>query len=175
MGPEHSSARIERFLQLIDEDPDVMPTEDEHLPMKQLQEINMIVANPTTPANNMHMLRRQIKLPFRKPLIVMTPKALLRLPAAQSTFDEMLPGTSFTRAYKEAGPAAQNAEQVKKIVFCSGKVYYDLINERKAKNLDDQVAIVRIEQVSYFSLFNNFFLIRFESFLFFRSLRFHSI
>lgn len=147
MGPEHSSARLERFLQLIDEDPDSMPKEDEHLAMNQLQSINMIVTNPTTPANYMHMLRRQIKLPFRKPLIVMTPKALLRLPAAQSSFDEMLPGTSFVRAYKETGPATANAENVKKIIFCSGKVYYDLVNERKTLNLDDQIAIVRIEQV----------------------------
>lgn len=149
MGPEHSSARLERFLQLIDEDPDVMPKEDEHLAMNQLQEINMIVANPTTPANYMHMMRRQIKLPFRKPLVVMTPKALLRLPAAQSSFDDMLPGTSFTRAYKETGPAAAQADQVKKILFCSGKVYYDLVNERKARNLDEQIAIVRIEQVRF--------------------------
>lgn len=150
MGPEHSSARLERFLQLIGEDPDVMPKEDEHLAMNQLQEINMIVANPTTPANFMHLMRRQIKLPFRKPLIVMTPKALLRLPAAQSSFDEMLPGTSFNRAYKETGPAAENPDQVKKIVFCSGKVYYDLVNERKNNYLEDKVAIVRIEQVSVF-------------------------
>jgi 2-oxoglutarate dehydrogenase E1 component len=150
MGPEHSSARLERFLQLIDEDPDQMPKEDEHLPMNQLQEINMIVANPTTPANYMHMLRRQIKLPFRKPLIVMTPKALLRLPAAQSSLDEMLPGTSFVRAYKDVGPCAAAPDNVKKIIFCSGKVYYDLVNERKTRNLEDQVAIVRIEQVRYY-------------------------
>lgn len=148
MGPEHSSARPERFLQLIEEDPDFMPTDDNHLAMNQLQEINMIVCNPTTPANYMHMLRRQIKLPFRKPLIVMTPKALLRLPAAQSNFEEMLPGTSFSRAYKETGAAADDPALVKKIVFCSGKVYYDLINERKSMNLDEQIAIVRIEQVS---------------------------
>ena len=147
MGPEHSSARLERFLQLSDDDPDMIPPEDEFTAMHQLQEINMIVANPTTPANIMHLLRRQVKMPFRKPLIVMSPKALLRLPAAQSSFDEMLPGTSFVRAYKETGPASQNPENIKKIIFCSGKVYYDLIKERDTKNLVDQIAIVRIEQV----------------------------
>ncbi len=147
MGPEHSSARLERFLQLSDDDPDNIPKEDENLAMHQLQDINMIVANPTTPANFMHLMRRQNKLPFRKPLIVMTPKALLRLPAAQSSFDEMLPGTSFVRAYKEAGPAAQNPDNVRKIVFCSGKVYYDLVKERETRGLVNDIAIVRIEQV----------------------------
>jgi 2-oxoglutarate dehydrogenase E1 component len=150
MGPEHSSARLERFLQLCDEDPDKMPAEDENTAMKQLQSINMIVSNPTTPANYMHLLRRQTKLPFRKPLIVMTPKALLRLPAAQSSFDEMLPGTSFNRIYKETGPASNNPDAVEKVVFCSGKVYYDLIVERKKLNLDEKIAIVRIEQLSPF-------------------------
>ena len=147
MGPEHSSARIERFLQLVDEDPDKMPEESENFAMQQLQEINMIVAAPTTPANMMHLLRRQTKLPFRKPLIIMTPKALLRLPECKSTFEEMLPGTKFTSVYPEAGVASQNPESVKKIVFCSGKVYYDLIAERKKNALEDQIAIARIEQV----------------------------
>lgn len=153
MGPEHSSARLERFLELVDEDPDTLPKEDDNVAMNQLQDINMIVANPTTPANCMHLLRRQVKMPFRKPLIVMTPKALLRLPAAQSSFDEMLPGTSFVRAYKEAGPAAQNPDNVKKILFCSGKVYYDLVKERETRQLTDQIAIVRIEQVTQLYLF----------------------
>ncbi len=147
MGPEHSSARLERFLQLSDDDPDAIPEDNEHTLMNQLQNTNMIVCNPTTPANYMHMMRRQIKLPFRKPLIVMTPKALLRLPAAQSNFDEMLPGTSFTPLYKETGAASNNPENVKKIVFCSGKVYYDLLKERHERGLDEQVAIARIEQV----------------------------
>lgn len=147
MGPEHSSSRLERFLELCSEDPDVIPTENESVAMNQLQDVNMIVANPTTPANVMHLFRRQVKLPFRKPCIVMTPKALLRLPAARSSFDEMLPGTSFSRIYKETGSAANNPDQVKKIIFCSGKVYYDLVEERKNRGLNDQIAIVRIEQV----------------------------
>ena len=148
MGPEHSSARLERFLQLCGEDPDVMPHEDENLPMNQLQDTNMIVVNCTTPANIYHVLRRQIKLPFRKPLIVMSPKALLRLPEAQSSFDEMLPGTSFVRLYPEHGTAANAPSEVKKIIFCSGKVYYDLIKNRRDRNLDDSIAIARVEQVS---------------------------
>jgi 2-oxoglutarate dehydrogenase E1 component len=145
MGPEHSSARLERFLQLSDDDPDKLYPEDEYTAMNQLQEINMIVASPTTPANMMHLLRRQTKLPFRKPLVIMTPKALLR--SAKSSFDEMLPGTSFVRVYKEDGVAAQNPDAVKKLAFCSGKVYYDLVAERKNRNLENEVAIVRIEQV----------------------------
>lgn len=149
MGPEHSSARLERFLQLCDEDPDKIPADNEHQAMNQLNDINMIVVNPTTPANMMHVLRRQTKLPFRKPLIVMTPKALLRLPECQSSFDEMLPGTSFVRAYAETGLASHNPDNVKKIVFCSGKVYYDLVNERKRLGVEDQLAIVRVEQVSF--------------------------
>lgn len=148
MGPEHSSARLERFLQLSDDDPDKLYPEDEFTAMNQLQDINMIVACPTTPANMMHLLRRQTKLPFRKPLIVMTPKALLR--SAKSSFDEMLPGTSFVRVYKETGVAAQDPDSVKKIVFCSGKVYYDLLAERAARSLDNQIAIVRIEQIAPF-------------------------
>lgn len=151
MGPEHSSARLERFLQLCDEDPDVIPDiQDEFVAMTQLKHINMIVANPTTPANMMHLLRRQTKLPFRKPLIVMTPKALLRLPECQSSFDEMGPGTSFVRAYTEKGVASENAAEVKKVLFCSGKVYYDLIKERTKLGLDDKVAVCRIEQISPF-------------------------
>jgi len=150
MGPEHSSARLERFLQLSDEDPDTIPASDEFTAMGQLKNINMIVANPTTPANMMHLLRRQTKLPFRKPLVVMTPKALLRLPECQSSFEEMGPGTSFIRAYTENGSASHNAANVKKVIFCSGKVYYDLIKERSKLTLDDQIAICRIEQISPF-------------------------
>jgi 2-oxoglutarate dehydrogenase E1 component len=161
MGPEHSSARLERFLQLCGEDPDVLPNEDEFLPMHQLQDTNMIVVNCTTPANIYHVLRRQIKLPFRKPLVVMSPKALLRLPEAQSSFDEMLPGTSFVRLYPENGVAANEPSNVKKIVFCSGKVYYDLIKSRKERNLDDSVAIARVYQVISIFIDNKSLLILF--------------
>ena len=92
MGPEHSSARPERFLQLCSDDPEYFPPLEEEFAIKQLTHINMIVANCSTPANYFHILRRQIALPFRKPLIIMTPKSLLRHPECKSSFDEMTPG-----------------------------------------------------------------------------------
>lgn len=151
MGPEHSSARLERFLQLCDEDPDLQRDENEYFAMNQLQDINMIVANCTTPANFFHILRRQVKMPFRKPLVIMTPKALLRLPEAQSSFDEMIGDTGFVRMYSETGVASNEPENVKKLIFCTGKVYYDLIKKRKENQLEDQIAIARIEQVNEFN------------------------
>ena len=93
MGPEHSSARPERFLQLCADDPEYFPPEEEEFAIKQLSHIHMIVANCSTPANYFHILRRQTPLPIRKHLIVMTPKSLLRHPECRSSFDEMLPGT----------------------------------------------------------------------------------
>ncbi|MET0261273.1 MAG: 2-oxoglutarate dehydrogenase E1 component, partial [Rariglobus sp.] len=101
-GPEHSSARLERFLQLCAED-------------------NMQVANITTPANDFHALRRQMKRDFRKPLIVMSPKSLLRLPAATSKFEEFTTG-----AFQEIIDDANAPKTVKRLILCSGKVYYDL-------------------------------------------------
>lgn len=96
-GPEHSSSRLERYLQLCDDDPDELPSLDKDFEFKQLEEIPWIVANCTTPANFFHIMRRHIALPFRKPLILMTPKSLLRHPDAKSSFDDMLPGTKFKR------------------------------------------------------------------------------
>ena len=120
------------------------------LAMYQLDEINWIIANPTTPANYFHILRRQVALPFRKPLVIMSPKSLLRLPECRSSFDEMLEGTSFKRIYPEEGIASENPSEVKKLIFCSGKTYYDLFNERKNNKLESQIAIVRIEQLCLF-------------------------
>ncbi|KAI9543736.1 hypothetical protein NQZ68_008783 [Dissostichus eleginoides] len=97
MGPEHSSARPERFLQMCNDDPDVMPSLTEDFAVRQLYDCNWIVVNCSSPGNYFHVLRRQILLPFRKPLIVFTPKSLLRLPEARSSFDMMLPGTQFQR------------------------------------------------------------------------------
>ena len=91
----------------------------------------------------------QIKLPFRKPLIVMSPKSLLNLPEARSSFDEMLTGKVFRRLIKEAGKAAENPANVKRLIFCSGKVYYDLVKARKDKGLEDKIAISRVEQVGH--------------------------
>lgn len=97
MGPEHSSARLERFLQMSSDDPDYFPPESDEFAIRQLHDINWIVANCSTPANYFHILRRQIILPFRKPLILMTPKSLLRLPECRSNFSEMSDGTDFKR------------------------------------------------------------------------------
>ena len=150
MGPEHSSARPERFLQMSADDPEYFPPIEEEFAIKQLSHINMIVANCTKPANYFHLLRRQIALPFRKPLIVMTPKSLLRHPECKSSFDEMLPGTEFQRLIPDDGPANNNPLEVKKLIFCTGKVYYDLIKARREAGLEDKIAISTIEQISPF-------------------------
>uniref|UniRef100_A0A672RFB2 2-oxoglutarate dehydrogenase complex component E1 n=1 Tax=Sinocyclocheilus grahami TaxID=75366 RepID=A0A672RFB2_SINGR len=134
MGPEHSSARPERFLQMCNDDPDFNPKVTDDFEVRQLYDCNWIV----------------ILLPFRKPLIVFTPKSLLRHPEAKSNFDQMLPGTHFQRVIPDDGPATQNPSEVKRIVFCTVKVYYELARERKARNVEDSVAITRIEQLSPF-------------------------
>ncbi|XP_015124191.1 2-oxoglutarate dehydrogenase, mitochondrial isoform X2 [Diachasma alloeum] len=150
MGPEHSSARLERFLQMSADDPDYFPPESEEFAVRQLHDINWIVANCSTPANYFHILRRQIALPFRKPLILMTPKSLLRHPEARSSFDVMTEDTQFLRVIPEEGPAAQNPSSVKRLIFCSGKVYYDLTKARTERSMNDKVAIARVEQISPF-------------------------
>lgn len=150
MGPEHSSARLERFLQMSADDPDYFPPESEEFAVRQLHDINWIVANCSTPANYFHILRRQIALPFRKPLILMTPKSLLRHPEAKSNFDLMLEDTQFLRVIPEEGVAAQNPSGVKRLLFCSGKVYYDLKKARAEQQLDNKIAIARMEQISPF-------------------------
>lgn len=124
-GPEHSSARLERFLQLCGED-------------------NMQVANCTTPANLFHILRRQLHRPFRKPLVLMTPKSLLRHKLCVSELEEFAPGTTFSRVYPEIDKLAAK-DKVQRLILTSGKVYYDLLEARREQEIDD-VAIVRVEQ-----------------------------
>jgi 2-oxoglutarate dehydrogenase E1 component len=133
-GPEHSSARLERFLQMCAED-------------------NMQVANCTTPANYFHILRRQLKRDFRKPLILMTPKSLLRHKRAVSRLDEMGPETSFHRLLwddAQLSPDGKIAlvadDKIRRVVVCSGKVYYDLYDEREKRGIDD-IYLLRIEQL----------------------------
>jgi 2-oxoglutarate dehydrogenase E1 component len=125
-GPEHSSARLERFLQLCAED-------------------NWQVANVTTPANYFHILRRQLHRGFRKPLILMTPKSLLRHRRVISRLDEMGPGTSFHRVLWDDTFRKPESE-IKRVVICSGKVYYDLAEGRDAQELYD-IYIMRLEQL----------------------------
>ena len=121
-GSEHSSARIERYLQLCAED-------------------NMSVANCTTPANFFHLLRRQMKRDYRKPLIVFTPKSLLRHPKVVNSIQELAIGE-----FQEVIDDTLNPKNVKKMVFCMGKFYYDLLEERENLNRED-IALVRIEQL----------------------------
>ncbi|CAL8328061.1 unnamed protein product [Boreogadus saida] len=151
MGPEHSSARPERFLQMCNDDQDVFPKlPPEDFAVRQLYDCNWIVVNCSTPANFFHVLRRQIVQPLRKPLIVFTPKSLLRHPEAKSSFDQMLPGTEFKRIISEEGPPLASPDRVRRIIFCTGKVYYELARERKHRGMEEQVAIVRVEQLSPF-------------------------
>ena len=126
MGPEHSSARLERYLQLCAED-------------------NMQVCNCTTPANYFHVLRRQIHRDFRKPLILMTPKSLLRHKRAVSKLSEMGEGTSFHRVLWDEGDFVADSK-IKQVVLCSGKVYYDIAEERDQRGIKD-VYVLRVEQL----------------------------
>ncbi|MFQ5622818.1 MAG: 2-oxoglutarate dehydrogenase E1 component [Paracoccaceae bacterium] len=131
-GPEHSSARLERYLQMCAED-------------------NWIVANCTTPANYFHILRRQLHRSFRKPLILMTPKSLLRHKMAVSKLTEMATGSSFHRVlwddaqYGSSDTELLPDERIKRVVMCSGKVYFDLLEERDRRGLDN-VYLMRLEQ-----------------------------
>ena len=137
-GPEHSSARLERFLQMCAED-------------------NMQVANVTTPANYFHILRRQLMRDIRKPLILMTPKSLLRHKRAVSRLDEMADGSTFHRVLRDDAERASDGirlaedSKIRRVVLCSGKVYYDLYEEREKRGVDD-VLILRVEQLYPFPL-----------------------
>src|SRR5262252_2998063 len=133
-GPEHSSARLERYLQMCAED-------------------NMQVANCTTPANYFHILRRQMHRPFRKPLIVMAPKSLLRSKRCTSFLNDLGPQTSFHRIlYDDAQMLPDEKiklvsdDKIRRVVLCTGKVYYDLYDEREKRGLDD-VYLMRVEQL----------------------------
>jgi 2-oxoglutarate dehydrogenase E1 component len=125
-GPEHSSARLERYLQLCAED-------------------NWQVVNCTTPANYYHVLRRQVRRNFRKPLIIMTPKSLLRHKLCVSDLSDMVTGTTFHRVLGETEKLVADAK-VRRIVLCTGKVYYDILAERAERGIED-IAIVRVEQI----------------------------
>ncbi|HTT99499.1 MAG TPA: 2-oxoglutarate dehydrogenase E1 component, partial [Rhizomicrobium sp.] len=134
-GPEHSSARLERYLQLCAQD-------------------NIQVCCPTTPANYFHVLRRQIHRPFRKPLILMTPKSLLRHKRCVSFLSDMTPGSSFHRVFRDQAEVVPGAttvklvedKDIKRVILCTGKVYFDLMEEREKRN-ENRIQILRIEQL----------------------------
>jgi len=133
-GPEHSSARLERYLQLCAED-------------------NWQIANCTTPANYFHVLRRQLHRQFRKPLVLMTPKSLLRNKRAVSRLEDFGPESSFHRVLWDDAQLLANEPiklvpdaEIKRVVLCSGKVYYDLHEEREKRGLND-IYLLRIEQL----------------------------
>ncbi|MEM6375070.1 MAG: 2-oxoglutarate dehydrogenase E1 component [Pseudomonadota bacterium] len=131
-GPEHSSARLERFLQMCGQD-------------------NWIVANCSTPANYFHILRRQLHRTFRKPLILMTPKSLLRHKLCVSRTEDFVTGSSFHRVLWDDAQEGNSEtklkpdNKIKRVVMCSGKVYYDLLEERDARGIDD-IYLLRVEQ-----------------------------
>jgi 2-oxoglutarate dehydrogenase E1 component len=126
-GPEHSSGRIGRFL-------------------ANCAEYNVTIANLTTPANLFHILRRQLARPFRKPLIIFSPKSLLRHPQCVSPLDAFASGSSFYEYYDDPVTGSENAKKLRKVLFCSGKIYYELHEYRTQKKIRD-VVIVRLEQL----------------------------
>lgn len=148
-GPEHSSGRMERFLQMVEEHPHRIPENLDEKTRRQIQDANIQVCYPSTPASYFHMLRRQVRRDFRKPLIIFTSKSLLRHPKARSAFDEMGPNTRFHRVIADDGTKIDKPENVQKLVFCSGQVYYFLDKYRDEKKITN-TAITRLEQISPF-------------------------
>lgn len=151
-GPDHSSGRVERFLQLVDT-PALVPSstsKKQHMDWKEYQhDTNVIVVNPTTPANYFHLLRRQQQRSFRKPVVVMSPKTLLRLPDATSSLEDLGPNTQFQPVFGDSSIAKPS--NVKNVYFCSGKFYYDLVKERQARSdQPEEIAIVRLEELAPF-------------------------
>lgn len=129
MGPEHSSARLERFLKLC-------------------AAYNLYVVYPTTPANFFHLLRRQLKNTFRKPLIVMSPKSMLRNPAVVSPVSEISnPKDCFKEVIDDGSIQDKEVKGIKRLLLCTGKIYYELVAECKANKKDKEIAIVRLEQL----------------------------
>ena len=126
-GPEHSSARLERFLQ-------------------NCAEMNWIIANVTQPANFFHLLRRQLAFPFRKPLVVMSPKSMLRHPECVSPLKDFVGSTKFKELIDDPEISAKNGKKVFRVLFCSGKIYYDLAARKKEEKRED-IAIIRLEQL----------------------------
>ena len=136
-GPEHSSCRIERFLQMSDSKEDDIDSDN----------INWSITNPSTPSQYFHLLRRQMIRNYRKPLIVATPKILLRHPSCVSTITEFANNSYFKPVLSD--PKVTNDSQIKRVVFCSGKHFYTLDKEREEKGIKD-IAFVRLEELCPF-------------------------
>jgi probable 2-oxoglutarate dehydrogenase E1 component DHKTD1 len=136
MASEHSSCRMERFLQMTDSKENGVDGDD----------VNFNVVYPTTPAQYFHVLRRQILRNFRKPLVVVGPKTMLRMSDCTSKYQDFEAGTHFNNVLPDVHA---NPKKVKKLIFCTGKHYYALNNERITKNIED-VAIIRIESLCPF-------------------------
>jgi len=144
-GSEHSSARLERYLQLTDDDPYSCRLGD-----NLVRDTNWQVVNITTPANYFHVLRRQIRRDFRKPLISMNPKRMLRLREATSALEDFGPSKRFMQVIPEVNAKEINSpEKIEKLILCSGQVYYDLVKARKDAKKKN-IAIVRVEQLAPF-------------------------
>ncbi|KAH9260434.1 oxoglutarate dehydrogenase (succinyl-transferring), E1 component [Batrachochytrium salamandrivorans] len=150
-GPEHSSSRLERFLQLSDEGRDTVPERMSKEDRMQIQQSNMQICNVTTPAQLFHLLRRQVHRQFRKPLVVASPKMLLKHKECVSAIEDFGPGTSFHRVLFETEPRVNELDKskIRKLIFVTGKLYYHLTKRREESGNWD-VAIVRIEQISPF-------------------------
>lgn len=152
-GPEHSSCKIERFLALMDDDPRIIPDlkSDRSL---QIQNANMQICNPTFAANYYHVLMRQIKRHFRKPLIIPSPKKLLRFKQATSTIEEFTEVKKFTKVRNEMNQeVANNPKNVTRLLICSGQVYYDLLARRDA--LGRKVLPAHLKINFYFNFYRN--------------------
>jgi len=146
-GPEHSSCRMERFLQMCDDDSSVIPDINEQTQI-QIQTCNWQFLNCSTPANYFHALRRQIMRNFRKPLLIATPKSLLKHRLCVSPKIDFLDGSRFHRVIPAEEPVC-GADNVKRHIFCTGKVYYDLCAELEQRGVKD-IAVSRLEQIAPF-------------------------
>jgi 2-oxoglutarate dehydrogenase E1 component len=149
-GPEHSSGRMERYLQLCNEDPRIFPAPEKL--ERQHQDCNIQIAYTTKPSNLFHLLRRQMNRQFRKPLVLFFSKALLRHPMARSNIEEFTGDSHFEWIIRDPAHETNEIgsnEEIKRVILCTGQVYAALVNERKARDLKD-VAITRIEQLNPF-------------------------
>jgi 2-oxoglutarate dehydrogenase E1 component len=154
MGPEHSSARLERFLTLHTDTPDA--EERAHNDLERLQASNFLVTYPTSPSNYFHLLRRSFTWPFRRPMVVLTPKRTLRLTKATSSVSEFLKDTTTLKAFSpvldDRRHTKNDSSNVKSIVVCSGELFYDIMKLLEAMPEDDShnVAVFRLEQLAPF-------------------------